>query len=168
VIRRGDHEAETNQAGLATRATAFAIDVGLLVGFVSIVSGLFSSIIPTIFGDRSGGLSGIAIAGLAIGWLLFAGGIFVTFWTLIGQTPGMRFLGIRIRYHGSNEVPFRIALRRAIAVPFALIPFAIGFLVILISPRRLGWHDRIAGTEVIYDEASAPWSLKPREWVHDE
>ena len=24
----------------------------------------------------------------------------------------------------------------------------------------------MAGTEVIYDESSAPWSLAPREWVH--
>ena len=168
LFRRGDHEAETNEAGLVTRAVAFAIDFALLAGFLSLVSGLFSSIIPTIFGGGEDGVSvGVFIA-LVVAGLLFAGGVFVTFWTLIGQTPGMRFLGIRLLYHGEREIPFRVALKRAWAIPLSVIPLLLGFLAILISPRRLAWHDHIAGTEVIYDEASAPWSLAPREWVHAE
>ena len=145
--------------------TAFAIDVGLLFGFISIVSGVFSSIIPTIFGENPDGLSPLAIVLVALAAFGFGGGVFVTFWTLIGQTPGMRFLGIRVQYHGSNEIPFRVALLRLLAIPLSLIPLGLGFLTILVNPERRGWHDRIAGTEVIYDEASAPWSLKPREWV---
>lgn len=166
VFRRGDHEAETNEAGLVTRAAAFAIDAGLLAGFLSIVSGLFSSIIPTIFGDGSDGVSTGVVIAIFVAGLLFAGGVFTTFWTLIGQTPGMRFLGIRLLHHGQREIPFWVAFRRAWAIPISVIPFLLGFLAILISPRRLAWHDHIAGTEVIYDEASAPWSLAPREWVH--
>ena len=163
---RGDHEAETNQAGLATRGVAFAIDVGLLVGFLSIVSGLFSSIIPTVFGDGADGLPAWAVVTLTVAGLLFAGGVFVTFWTLIGQTPGMRFLGIRLQVDGQNEVGFKRALGRALVVPFEVATLGLGLLAILFSPRRLAWHDHAAGTEVIYDEASAPWSLAPREWVH--
>lgn len=166
LLRRGDHEAETNQAGLATRLTAFAIDGGLLFGFLSIVSGIFASIIPTAFGDGSGGLPAWAIAAVTVAAFLFAGGVFVTFWSLVGQTPGMRFLGIRLQRDGSNEIGFRCSLRRGLAIPLAVIPFGLGFLAILISPRRRGWHDVIAGTEVIYDEASAPWSLAPRAWVN--
>ena len=166
VIGRGDHEAETNQAGLVTRIAAFGIDAGLLVGFLSIVSGLFSSIIPTFFGGGSDGLPAAAVLSLIVLGLLFAGSVFVTFWTLIGQTPGMRFLGIRLQRDGSNEIGFRHSLRRALALPLAILPFGLGFFAILVSPRRRGLHDVIAGTEVVYDEASAPWSLAPREWVH--
>ena len=81
LFRHGDHEAETNEAGLVTRLAAFAIDAGLLIGFLSIVSGLFSSIIPTIFGGggEDGVSTGVLIAILAAG-VLFAGGVFVTFW----------------------------------------------------------------------------------------
>ena len=168
VFRRGDHEAETNQAGLVTRAVAFAIDAALLIGFISIVSGLFSSIIPTIFGGGEDGVSPGVFIAIVIAGLLFAGGVFVTFWTLIGQTPGMRFLGIRLLHHGEREIPFGVAFKRAWAIPLSVIPFLLGFLAILVSPRRLAWHDHIAGTEVIYDEASAPWSLAPREWVNSE
>ena len=169
VLRRGDHEAETNQAGLVTRMAAFAIDFALLAGFLSIVSGLFSSIIPTVFGTGGDdGLAPAAVIALVAAALLFAGGVFVTFWTLIGQTPGMRFLGIRLQANGSNEIGFRRSLKRALAIPFAVIPFGLGILAILVSPRRRALQDVFAGTEVIYDEASAPWSFQPREWVNSE
>ncbi len=165
VLRIGDPEAESNQAGLVTRGVAFAIDLALLVGFISIVSGLLSSIIPALFGDRSQGLPGAAIAGLTVAGLLFGAGVFVSFWTLVGQTPGMRFLGIRLQHGGRNEIGLRRALLRAAAFPLALLPAGLGLLWILGSPRRQGWQDAIAGTEVIYDQASAPWSTAPREWV---
>jgi len=166
LVRRGDHEAETNQAGLVTRLAAFAIDAALLAGFFSITGGVLASIIPAAFGDGASGLPAAALVSLLTAGFLFAGGVFITFWTLVGQTPGMRFLGIRLQRNGSNEIGFRHSLRRALAIPLALLPVGAGFLAILISPRRRGWHDVLAGTEVIYDEASAPWSLAPREWVH--
>ena len=165
ILRIGDPEAESNQAGFVTRATAFAIDVALIVGFISIVSGLLSSIIPALFGDNGDGLNGLAIAGLTLAGFLFGAGVFVSFWTLIGQTPAMRFLGIRLQHQGSNEIGIRRSLLRAVAFPLALLPAGLGFLWILGSPRRHSWQDAIADTEVIYDEASAPWSLAPREWV---
>lgn len=168
LVRRGDHETETNQAGLATRGVAFAIDAVLLFAFLSITSGLFSSIIPTFFGNGTDGLPPGVVVALIVAGLLFAGGVFVTFWTLIGQTPGMRFLGIRIQVDGQNEIGFGRSLKRALMFPVEVLSLGLGFLAILVSPRRLAWHDRAAGTEVIYDEASAPWSLAPREWVYPE
>jgi uncharacterized RDD family membrane protein YckC len=41
----------------------------------------------------------------------------------------------------------------------------LGFLAILLSPERRGWHDRIAGTTVLYDDdpVRAPWSrIEPK------
>lgn len=166
LFRRGDHEAETNEVGLVTRIAAFAVDAGLLSIFFSVTLGLLSSIIPAVFGESSDSLSTAAgIALISVG-IIVAGSLFVSFWTLIGQTPGMRFLGIRLQVDGRNEIPLRTALRRIFAIPFSIIPLGLGYLAILISPTRRGWHDHIAGTEMIYDEASAPWSLAPREWVH--
>ena len=170
LIRSKEHEAETNQAGLITRGAAFAIDIGLLAGFLSIASGLFASIIPTIFGGGSDGISAGAFALLSTLGLLFGGTVFVTFWTLIGQTPGMRFLGIRliVTEDGSTEIGLRRSIRRVLAIPLAVIPFGLGILAIAVSPRRHALQDYLAGTEVIYDESSAPWSLSPREWVHQD
>src|SRR5680860_819828 len=46
LLNRPGHEAETNQAGLVTRAVAAAIDIGLISLALSIGSGLLASVIP--------------------------------------------------------------------------------------------------------------------------
>lgn len=164
IIRQPDRDAETNQAGFATRVVARAIDGGLLFGLLSIASGLLASVVPVAFGD-TGGLSIWALLGLFLLGFSFVGSYLVTFWSLIGQTPGMRFLGIRLQHNGSDEIGFWTAFKRLLAIPLSFIPAGLGFLYLLISPTRRALHDHLAGTEVIYDEASAPWSLEPREWA---
>jgi uncharacterized RDD family membrane protein YckC len=159
LLRRPGHEAETNQVGLVTRAVAGAIDLALIGIALSIGSGLIASIVPA----ATGGSEGLSIWGLlsfgAVGFLI-GGAVFVGFWSLVGQTPGMRLLSIRLDVAGSREVGFGRAFRRLLSVPFALLPAGLGFLAILLSPERRGWHDRIAGTMVVYDEEdlTAPWS----------
>jgi uncharacterized RDD family membrane protein YckC len=167
LIRRSGQEAETNQVGLITRGVAAAIDLALFAGLLSLVSGLFASIVPVAFGSPDG-LPAVAVAGLGVLGFLLVGLVFVTFWSLVGQTPGMRFLGIRLDVDGSDEIGLRRSVRRLLAVPVALLPLGLGFLAIIPSAQRRGWHDRIAGTDVVYDESRAPWSAMPREWTHGD
>jgi uncharacterized RDD family membrane protein YckC len=159
LVRRPGHEAETNQVGLVTRAVAGAIDLALISLALSIGSGLIASIVPA----ATGGSDGLSTWGLVIFGaveFLIGGAVFVAFWSLVGQTPGMRLLSIRLDVAGSREVGLRRAVRRLLGVWLALLPAGLGFLAILLSPERRGWHDRIAGTMVVYDEAdlTAPWS----------
>jgi uncharacterized RDD family membrane protein YckC len=164
MFRRPGHEAETNQVGLVTRALAGAIDLALLGALFSITSGLLASIIPAISGGDDGlsvwGVLTFGVVGFVIG-----GAIFVAFWALVGQTPGMRFLSIHVDAGGTREIGVRRALRRLLAILLSLLPLGLGFFAILLSPKRQGWHDRIAGTMVLYDEekALAPWSQLERK-----
>jgi uncharacterized RDD family membrane protein YckC len=164
MFRRPGHEAETNQVGLATRALAGVIDLALIGALFSITSGLVASIIPAIAGDGDGlsiwGVLTWGVVGFVVG-----GAIFVAFWALIGQTPGMRLLSIHLDADGSQEIGLKRALRRIFAVPLSLLPLGLGFFAILLSPQRRGWHDRIAGTTVLYDEeaTTAPWSQLKRK-----
>jgi uncharacterized RDD family membrane protein YckC len=168
VLRREGHEAETNQVGLVTRALAAAVDLALISAALSIASGLVASIVPA----ATGGSDGLSIWGLLsfglIGFFL-GGSAFVAFWALVGQTPGMRLLSIHLEASGSREIGLRRAVRRLLAVPLALVPAGLGFLAILLSPERRGWHDRIAGTTVVYDEEAtlAPWSRIERSGSRD-
>jgi uncharacterized RDD family membrane protein YckC len=159
VLRRPGHEAETNQVGLVTRALAAVVDLALISALLSIGSGLLASIIPAATGGGDGlSIWGVLSFGL-VGFLI-GGSLFVAFWALVGQTPGMRFLSIHLDASGSREIGLRRAIRRLLAIPLSLIPLGLGFFAILLSPERRGWHDRIAGTTVLYDEvdARAPWS----------
>jgi uncharacterized RDD family membrane protein YckC len=163
MLNRPGHEAETNQVGLVTRALAGIVDLALISAALSIGSGLLASIIPAI----SGGSDGLSIWGVltfgVIGFLI-GGSLFVAFWALVGQTPGMRLLSIHLDAGGSREIGLRRALRRLLAIPLSLLPLGLGFLAILLDPRRRGWHDKIAGTMVLYDEEAklAPWSQRER------
>jgi uncharacterized RDD family membrane protein YckC len=159
ALRRPGAEAETNQVGIVTRAVAAAVDLGLVSLTLSVASGLLASIVPAVTGGKDG-LSIWGILSLGVVGFLIGGSLFVAFWALIGQTPGMRLLSIRLDVDGSREVGLRRAIRRLLAIPLALLPLGLGFFAIVLSPQRRGWHDRIAGTSVVYDERdlTAPWS----------
>jgi uncharacterized RDD family membrane protein YckC len=155
VIRPRDAEEETDQAGLATRAIAAAIDLGLLFAGYSLISGVLASVVTGLFGQTLPLAVVIVLGVLAV---VAGGAIFATFWALAGQTPGMRFLAIRLTHHGSSEITFKLGVRRVFAVILSLLPLGLGYFAILRDPKRRAWADRMTGTEVIYDAVarSAP------------
>jgi uncharacterized RDD family membrane protein YckC len=165
LFNRPDHEAETNQVGLVTRVLAGVVDLALISALLSIGFGILASIIPAISGGNDGlSVWGVLTFGLA-GYLI-GGAIFVAFWALVGQTPGMRFLSIHLDADGSREIGLKRAIKRIFAIPLAIIPLGLGFFAILLSPQRRGWHDHIAGTMVLYDEEVPPpprWTRLARE-----
>jgi uncharacterized RDD family membrane protein YckC len=163
MFNRPGHEAETKQVGLVTRALAAVVDLALIAALFSIASGLLASIVPAATGAGDG-LSIWGVLTFGVVGFLIGGAIFVAFWALVGQTPGMRFLSIHLDAGGTQEIGLRRAVRRLVAIPFSLLPVGLGFFAILLSPERRGWHDRFAGTTVLYDDeaAGAPWSQLAR------
>jgi uncharacterized RDD family membrane protein YckC len=164
LLDRPPYEAETIQVGLVTRVLAAAVDLSLLGGAFWIVSGILASIAPVALGRGAAALTPLAALILALLGVGVGGAIFVLFWALVGQTPGMRFLSIRLETGGTHELGFRRAIRRLMALSVALLPAGAGFLVILLDPERRGWHDRIARTTVVYDRRTevAPWATLER------
>jgi uncharacterized RDD family membrane protein YckC len=163
LIRRSGHEAETDEAGLLTRALAFGIDFALLSALYSLASGLLASIVPVVLGLDPGERLPLWAIGIGAVAGFFAGGaIIVAFWSLVGQTPGMRFLSIRLDVNGSREVSLGRCVKRLFGIALAAAPAGLGLLAIMISPTRRGWHDRLAGTRVVYERerASAPHSQR--------
>jgi uncharacterized RDD family membrane protein YckC len=63
----------------------------------------------------------------------------------------MRFLSIRLLQNGSSDVTFGVAVRRVLAVLLSIVPLGLGYLAILRDPHRRAWHDRLTGTEVVYE-----------------
>ncbi len=149
----------TERAGALTRVLAFGLDL-LIVNLAFSGLAAILALIGSFFSGTDNGVSGLALALGSAAWVGLAGLYFVVFWSLAGQTPGMRFFGIRLGVAG-HGLPARKSLRRLVGLFLAAIPFGLGFLGILFDERRRGWQDRLAGADVLYEDrerAAAPWS----------
>jgi uncharacterized RDD family membrane protein YckC len=144
-VPRGE-AAPTPYIGLVTRIIAFAVDA-LIINTVAIVVGavvalVFSILPPAHLPD------GVAVAIGGAAFALWVVGYFMAFWTTTGETPGNRMLGIRVvRDDGTRLLP-----RHAIVRMFGIVisaPLLLGFLPILVTERRRGLPDWLAGTVVI-------------------
>ena len=157
IFFRRRREVPTDHAGAISRALAFVIDgVFVNLGFTAAVAA--ATLAVNAFGGGGGDASGLAIAVGSTAWLAIGAVYLVGFWSLAGQTPGMRFLGIRL---SEGRLPPRRSFRRLIGLWLSVLTFGIGFLGIVFGAERRGWDDRMGKTDVVYDErrpAPAPWS----------
>jgi uncharacterized RDD family membrane protein YckC len=146
----------TENAGLVSRGLAYLVDgVFVNLGFTVLLAAV--TLLDNAFGGTGDGPSGYAVAAGSAVWLGAGALYLLTFWSLAGQTPGMRFLGVRL----SERPRLGAGVRRLVGLGFSVLTFGIGFLGIVFAERRLGWEDRLSGLEVLYDERRpepAPWS----------
>jgi uncharacterized RDD family membrane protein YckC len=157
VFFRPRRSEPTERVGAVTRALAFALDV-LVVNLAFSGLAAIAALIASAF--WGGGLSGAALALGTVAWFILEALYFVAFWSLAGQTLGMRFFGIRLDVAGRG-LPPRRAVRRLVGLVLAGLALGLGFLGILFDERRRGWQDRFAGVDVLYggsEPAPAPWS----------
>jgi uncharacterized RDD family membrane protein YckC len=161
VFFRQRRTVASDRAGAVSRALAFLIDgVFVNLSFTAIVA--VATLIDNAFGGGGGGASNFAIAVGSTAWVALGSLYLVTFWSLAGQTPGMRFLGIRL---GVERLSARASLRRLVGLWLSVVTFGIGFLGIVFGIQRRAWEDRFSGADVVYDERRpepAPWSQPPR------
>jgi uncharacterized RDD family membrane protein YckC len=138
-------------AGIATRALALVTDAiattaiyMAVVGVVAIVSSLV------------GGLGQDWLVGtlLAVGWIAIAATYFVLCWSTTGQTPGMRLLHLRVETLAGGIPSAGRSIVRLVGLVLSIAFLFIGFLPVLFNQRRRGLADFLAGTVVLYDDAS--------------
>jgi uncharacterized RDD family membrane protein YckC len=147
----------TNRAGAVSRGLAMLIDAVIINLSFTVLAGAVT-LVATFFGGSGEGVPRGAVAAGSFIWLIVVGTYLVGFWSLAGQTPGMRFLGIRLN---ERRLSLRRSIRRLIGLGLSVITFGIGFLGIVFGESRRAWADRMGHTEVVYDErrpAPAPWS----------
>jgi len=136
-------------AGLASRGLAMLVDLLAAWGIFAI-GGVVVGLLAAAFG----GIKPHWLAGLlaAVGWTLVLGGYLVLFWTSIGQTPGMRMMGVRVAREEGGAPPGLVrSLVRLVGLALAVIPLFAGLLPMLSDRRRRGLQDLLAGTVVLHD-----------------
>jgi len=159
VLFRQPRVEPTNHAGAVSRGLAFLVDA-IFVNLSFTAAAALVTLADNAFGGNANGGSAFAVAVGSTTWLLLGGVYLVGFWSLAGQTPGMRFLGIRL---AGGRLPPGRAIRRALGIGIGFLLLGLPFLGILLRDSRRGFPDRIAATDVVYDErrpAPAPWSLE--------
>jgi uncharacterized RDD family membrane protein YckC len=134
-----------------TRAVAFALDLAILQA-VLFIGGVVVALIVEAFGDFSPDVDLATLGLAAVGWWLAFTIYFTAFWSLTGQTPGMRVMRIRVTTKGGERLRPRRSLVRIVGMIIAAIPLFTGYLLILVHDRRMGLHDVIARSVVKYVE----------------
>lgn len=146
----------TDRAGFVSRTLAMLID-GVFVNLAFTAFVALVTLLANAFGGNGEGGTSLAIAVGSTAWLSFGAFYLVGFWSLAGQTPGMRFLGIRL----NERLSLRRSLKRLIGLGLSVVAFGLGFIGVVFRERRQAWEDRFSASEVLYDERRpqpAPWS----------
>jgi len=163
VFRRPPPPPALGRAGAVSRTIALGIDGAVLSAAFLALSGAVTLIATTFFG-ADGGASAPAIVIGTGAWIAIGSFYLASFWTLAGQTPGMRFVRISLDSPDGRRLSLRRALRRLVGLTLSIVPFGAGLLPVVLSDDRRGWHDRFAETTVIYADtapALAPWAGPP-------
>jgi uncharacterized RDD family membrane protein YckC len=153
---------EGQYAGFLSRAAGFLLDY-VVIMVVVIGAGLLATLLFNAFHvdpvTCSANSSVIPFATqvcwasrwfLAIFAVAFGPLYFLFFWMLTGQTIGQRVMGVRVVRLNGRRIGFWLGLTRWIGCQICIFTLGIGFLWVLVDDRRMGWHDKLARTCVIY------------------
>jgi uncharacterized RDD family membrane protein YckC len=151
-------------AGFASRAVAFLIDITLLLIALSLATSFINALVSlfnlNLIIDRfmaSQGLSGtVAAVIVGLSGMLVVAVYGIVGWSLNGVTVGNLVMGVRVIKADGGRVSTGRAATRMFGAYFSGLLFFLGFIWVIFDKRRQGWHDKLAGTVVLYDWPAMP------------
>ena len=140
--------------GFGRRLVATIID-GLLLGFFTFLLALVIGFVALLLGmfTYNSGESAPVDSLIMISALILSVIYYVGSWTKSGQTLGKTLVGVKIVNTDGSPVSGGKAFLRYIGYIISGIVVSLGFLWIAFDRKRQGWHDKIAGTYVIYSDS---------------
>jgi uncharacterized RDD family membrane protein YckC len=147
---RPDTIPPTPYAGFGTRGVALAVDALLAQTFFLVGAGMVG-----LIADLSGGVHPrwLAAAIAASGWVIVQIVYFAGFWSVVGRTPGMHLMGLRVQCAGGGRPGVFRSLVRLAGLWLAIVIAFLGFAPVFVDDRRRALQDFLAGTEVVYVNA---------------
>jgi uncharacterized RDD family membrane protein YckC len=140
-------------AGFVTRLVAYIIDQLIIAGVISLVTVVAGFVMQSLHINELIGAQRIAQVIMAILALLLIVSFLILynigFWMLAGQTPGKRLMGLRIVRTDGERITLGPAILRWLGYWLSAILF-LGYLWVLVDDRRQAFHDKLAGTLVVY------------------
>jgi uncharacterized RDD family membrane protein YckC len=147
-VQRGELRARDQYGGLGARGIAFAVDLATCT-LIFLVGAAVTWLVSSLAGGLGPGWLARVLA--ACGWVIVVGGYLVLFWTITGQTPGMRFMHLRVTDRRGAPLGLTRSLLRLFGLFLAIVPCLAGFVPVLVDGRRRALQDFIAGTVVRAD-----------------
>ena len=156
-----DRSLQGSYAGFVSRAVGLAIDVLISTITVAVTSWFLITVL-SLFGinamncpDNTPVTWWTLTCNLSTLFLLLFAALFfptylVLFWTLTGETPGMRVMGVRVVRSDGRRLSLWVAIKRLFGYFVCFFTLGLGFVWVLLDDQRQGLHDIIAGTVVIY------------------
>ena len=149
-------------AGFVTRLVAFVIDILIVSISIGVMLGTFSLILSFFNIDIQAITAGTSdISSFALNVLIFFTSFAFTFlvnmfycillWNIAGKTIGKAVMGLRVIGPKGARVTIFRGVKRYIGYWISAIPLFLGYFWVLINDERHAWHDKMAGTSVIYD-----------------
>ncbi len=148
-------------AGIVTRAVALALDAAI-VQAVLLAGAALLALVWSLVSEVELGELGRVIAACA--WGAAVAGYFVTFWSTVGQTPGMRLMDVHVETAAGETPGVGRSMVRVVGLALAIVPLFAGFLPVLLDDRRRGLHDLLAGTVVLHGRL-APQPMRAAAWA---
>jgi uncharacterized RDD family membrane protein YckC len=135
-------------AGGVTRLLAFAADVGASWGLFTLGAAAIGFAIQLVTGHTYRLANYQLISAIAL--VLWEFVYFAYQWSLAGRTIGMAVLGIQVVKTDGTPIGVRQAVIRTLVLPFSFLFLGLGLVGILLTRDRHAFHDRVAGTAVVY------------------
>ena len=143
--RHESHVRVRYRAPFALRCGALLIDYIVLALVLT-----FSIMIARLMGGGARLAGGTAEKVGIVLTLIFAVGDLGVMAGITGRSIGKWTTGLRIeRVSGGAPGILRAVIRHFIGYPLSLIPFALGFLIVTVSPTGRALHDYLSGTVVV-------------------
>jgi uncharacterized RDD family membrane protein YckC len=142
-------ERQGQYAGAVSRLAAFATDVVAVWGIYAASVALVSFAVDLITSRNFDLSKRPVVAAVTVALWVFT--YFAYQWAVAGRTVGMALFGLRVvNAVDGGPINGRKAMIRTLTLPLSLIALFLGCLGILTNRGRQAWHDRFAGTAVVY------------------
>lgn len=159
-VRSNRSTRRVRPAGFISRLLAFLIDLVILsltttlvvLGVQEILAffGL-SELFNRWLGNLTGDILPLVFRIIAITFTYLFTIMYMTFfWLLIGYTPGKYLLGLKVIRTDGRKLTFGRCFTRALFYYISALCLFLGFFWIILDRKRQAWHDKVAGTLVIY------------------
>lgn len=150
-------------AGFVSRLIAFVIDIlivsfaiGVMLGGGRLILNFFN-FDPLAFLNSDAAVAHKTLRNIFLFLTSFTFTFFVNmvyttfFWMAAGKTIGKAIMGLQVIGPKGARITFWRAMKRYIGYWISALPLFLGYFWVLVNDNRLSWHDKIAGTSVIYD-----------------